>query len=86
MLNIDYSLIFGAITIVAAYIGIQGVNKFVAKSGRQSIIPIILTSILIFALISLPLNYLLKMRSESANGGEVSAKFRLTYPGIVSEE
>ena len=60
MLNIPYSIIFGAITIVAAYLGINAVNKFVAKSGRQSIIPILLTSILVFAVLSLPLNYVLK--------------------------
>jgi len=30
----DYSLLFGAVTLVAAYVGIKAVNLYIRKSGR----------------------------------------------------
>ena len=54
-----HSLIFGALALVAAYVGIKGVNVYIRKSGRQSVIAIMLVIVLILALVSLPINLLL---------------------------
>jgi len=64
------------LTIVSAYSGIHFVNKIIEKSGKQSIIAVILTFVLIFALGSLPIDYFLKMQKaaavEHAEGGDVA--------------
>ena len=55
-----YSVYFGLMTIVAAYVGLKAINIYIKRSGKQSVITIILTGVLTMALISLPLNYILK--------------------------
>lgn len=59
-----YAIIFGSITIVSAFCGLKALNAYLAKSGKQSIIAIILTFVLTFAVISLPLNYVIKAQME----------------------
>jgi hypothetical protein len=61
-LDFQFASIFGGLTLVSAFCGIHFVNKMVQKSGKQSIIAIILTLVLIFALLSLPVNYVLKAK------------------------
>lgn len=56
----DWALIFGFIALISAYIGIQGVKKAIEKSGKQSIITIILTVVLVIALLSLPMKVILE--------------------------
>jgi len=56
----SFALIFGGITIVAAYIGITAINAYVKKSGKQSIIAFMLVLVLVLALVSLPINAILK--------------------------
>jgi len=58
-LLLPFALLFGLVTLVSVYIGINGVNYYVKKSGKQSIILVLLTGVLTLALLSLPLNYLL---------------------------
>jgi hypothetical protein len=58
-LNIYFSGLFGLITIVAAYVGIKSVNTYIEKSGKQSIIAIILVIVLILSLVSLPFKFLI---------------------------
>jgi len=41
------------------------VNKIIEKSGKQSIIAVILASVLTLALVSLPINYLLKAKADA---------------------
>lgn len=59
-----YAAFFGAITVMSAYLGLKTLNMYLAKSGRQSVIAIVLTFCLAFALISLPLNYIIKANLE----------------------
>lgn len=54
-----YAMIFGAMTIFAAFTGIKLVNIYIKKSGKQSIITILLVIVLTLALVSLPLKYIL---------------------------
>lgn len=58
-LSLDFSLLFGGMSTVAAYLGINTVNNYIKKTGKQSSIAIILTLVLTFALLSLPLKYFL---------------------------
>ena len=59
-LLIGHAILFGLITIFSAYSGLKALNIYITRSGgKQSIIAIILTLVLIIALISLPLKYLL---------------------------
>lgn len=58
-MNWEWALIFGAIALAGAFIGIQGVKKIIEKSGKQSIITIILTFVLVLALVSLPIKSIL---------------------------
>ena len=51
-------------TVTAAFCGLKALNIYLAKSGKQSVIAIVLTFCLTFALISLPLNYLIKANAE----------------------
>ena len=60
----SYAIIFGVITIFAAYIGITSINMYVKKSGRQSIIAFMLVLVLVLALVSLPINAILKRNSS----------------------
>ena len=59
-MNYYFAALFGVIALVSAFTGITVVNKIVAKSGKQSIIAGLLVIVLLSALISLPLNYLLR--------------------------
>ena len=58
-LNWGYSLIFGAVTLVATFIGIKSVSVYIAASGRESIIALLLVIVLSIALVSIPLKHLL---------------------------
>ena len=64
-LNPWYSLLFGGITIICAYIGIQSVNIYISKTGKQSRILICLIICLVLALVSLPINYILKQSAKA---------------------
>ena len=54
-----WALTFGVVALISAYIGIQGVKKAIERSGKQSIIAVILTIVLIIALLSLPVKAVL---------------------------
>lgn len=57
----SFALIFGLITFVSAYIGITAINIYVKKNGgKQSIIAFMLVLVLVLALVSLPINQILK--------------------------
>ena len=58
-LNIYFSGLFGLITIFAAYVGIISVNIYIEKSGKQSIIAIILVVVFVLSLVSLPFKFLI---------------------------
>ena len=60
MMNPYYALLFGGLTLVSAFIGIKSVNLYLAKTGKQSRILICLIICLTLALVSLPINYILK--------------------------
>ena len=62
-LDCPYAALFGVVAFIAAFIGIKGVNIYMQKhGGKQSVITVILTVVLIFALLSLPLHFYLKSR------------------------
>jgi len=63
-LNPYYAALYGSMTLVCAYVGIKMVNIYIARSGKQSVIMIILAVCLILALVSLPINYVLKMSNR----------------------
>jgi len=56
---VNYAVLFGCMTIISAYIGITSINNYVKKSGKQITITVILTFVLVIALVSLPINYVL---------------------------
>ena len=59
----SFALIFGLITFVSAYIGITAINIYVKKNGgKQSIIAFMLVLVLVLALVSLPINQILKSK------------------------
>ena len=60
MLDVEFAACFGVLSVVSAFVGIHFVNKIVQKTGKQSLIAILLTLVLVFALVSLPVNYFLK--------------------------
>lgn len=64
-LLIEYAILTGLISLVAAFIGIKAIN-IVTKSGKQSVITLILVIVLTLALLSLPLNYLIKGEKTNA--------------------
>lgn len=53
-----YSAEFGVITVFAAFTGIQAINSYVKKSGKQSVITLLLVIVLTLAILSLPLKFL----------------------------
>lgn len=55
-----FAIIFGAITLVAAYIGIQSINWYIKKSGKASIIAFMLVLVLVLALVSLPIKKIMQ--------------------------
>lgn len=48
----------GIIAVVAAFTGIFSINVYVKKSGKQSVIAILLVVVLVMAVLSLPLKFL----------------------------
>jgi len=67
-----FAIMFGSITLVAAYIGIQSINWYIKKSGKQSIIAFMLVLVLVLALVSLPIKTL--MKSQATEEGVVEAE------------
>jgi len=65
-LNMKYAVMFGVLTLVSAFSGIHFVNKIIQKSGKQSIITVILTLVLVLALVSLPIDFIMKSRAAAA--------------------
>lgn len=56
----SYSIVFGILSIFGAYTGIGCVNAYIKRSGKQSVIAIILVVTLTLALLSLPLKYIIQ--------------------------
>lgn len=54
------ALYVGVVALISAFTGIKAINIYVKKSGRESVIAFILVGVLIAALISLPLNFIIK--------------------------
>lgn len=68
-----FAILFGAITLVAAYIGIQSINWYVKKSGKQSVIAFMLVLVLVLALVSLPIKKIMDHQAaQQVVGEEVS--------------
>ena len=63
-MNPYYALLFGGMTFISAYIGIKAVNVYLKKTGKQSRILICLIICLTLALVSLPINYILKQNAK----------------------
>ena len=59
-MKFDFAIMFGTLTLFAAYTGITAVNIYVKRSGKQSVIAILLVIVLTLALISLPIDYIMK--------------------------
>lgn len=51
----SYCLIFSIITVISAYVGISQVKKYIKRTGKQSIILIMLVFCLSLAFVSIPL-------------------------------
>eukprot|EP00347_Sterkiella_histriomuscorum_P014754 403359664 len=58
MMNWQYCSVFGFLGIIGSYIGIKVVMKIVQKSGRQSIMVVILAFVLFTSFILVPIRYL----------------------------
>lgn len=59
-----YAGLFALLTLISAFCGLKAINAYTAKSGKESIIAIILVIVLTLALLGLPLNYLIKSMEE----------------------
>ena len=59
-LNMYYALVIGIECIICTIIGIQAVNIYIAKSGKQSVIAIALSIVLVICLACLPFHFYLK--------------------------
>ena len=59
-MNFEYAVLFEVLTLFSGYTGITAVNIYVKRSGKQTLIPIIFVIVLTLALISLPIDYLMK--------------------------
>lgn len=55
----------GSIAVFAAFTGIQSINIYVKRSGKQSVITILLVIVLTLALLSLPLKFLVLNPSDT---------------------
>ena len=66
-----YAILFGVMTLLAAYAGIKSIKYYVEKTGKQSVITIILVVVLASALLSLPLKYLVLPSSTNAGAAAV---------------
>jgi len=64
-MNFSFAILFGFLTLIAAYTGITAVNYYVKRSGKQSVIAILLVIVLTLALISLPIDYIMKARARA---------------------
>ena len=64
-MNPYYAALFGGMTFISAYIGIKSVNLYLARTGKQSRILICLIICLTLALVSLPINYILKQNAKT---------------------
>ena len=58
-LHFGYAIVFGVTTVLAAMTGIKSINIYTARSGKQSVILIILALCLTMALLMLPLKFLM---------------------------
>lgn len=65
-MNPYYAALFGAMTFISAYVGIKSVNIYLKKTGKQSRILICLIICLTLALVSLPINYILKQNAKKS--------------------
>lgn len=59
-----YAAFFGCITLISAFTGLKAINWYTEKSGKESVIAIILVGVLTLAILGLPLNYLLKYMAK----------------------
>ena len=66
-MNPYYAALFGGMTFISAYAGIKSVNIYLKKTGKQSRILICLIICLTLALISLPINYILKQNAKKVH-------------------
>lgn len=64
-MNYQFAGMFGVITLIAAYSGITAVNIYVKRSGKQSVIAVLLVIVLTLALVSLPIDYIMKARAKT---------------------
>jgi uncharacterized membrane protein YfcA len=60
LVRVDYAICFGIVAFIASMTGIFAINKLLKKSGKQSTIAIILITVLVVALLLLPLKYVIK--------------------------
>ncbi|CDW72608.1 UNKNOWN [Stylonychia lemnae] len=60
MLNLQYIIVLGSVTVLGCYIGIKQVQVIVQKSGRQSIMVVILAIVLFLSFSMIPVKYWLK--------------------------
>lgn len=63
-MNLYYAVATGLECALCTVIGIQAVNIHIARSGRQSIIAIALSAVIIIGLLSIPFHFYLKFLKE----------------------
>ena len=62
-INYPFALYLGVFVLVGSILGIKQVNRIIKLTGRQSIIVISLTVVLLLSMISLPLKYMIDVGS-----------------------
>lgn len=94
-LNWGYAALCGGIAVLAAFTGIFSINIYVKKSGKQSVITILLIIVLVLALVSLPLKFLVLSPAGSDKAADTKAPTPAPAPapkpadpkaGAISEE
>jgi uncharacterized membrane protein YfcA len=69
----DYAIICGISTLIGTYLGISIVNKLVKRTGRQSLLVLILAVLITMSLIIIPINSGLKLKEKHDDGIDILA-------------
>jgi len=72
-LDIAFASMFGLLSIVAAYVGLSKVNAYIKKTGKESLITILLTLVLVLALVMLPIDFIIKAQAADASDAVTAA-------------
>lgn len=69
----DYSLVCGLSTILGTYLGISLINRLVKKTGRQSLLILVLCLLILVSIIVIPINSGIRLKQQADEGIDIFA-------------